>query len=129
ASGQLELLSTGGTPSTSMVVFASPPIGSWFHVAFVYDHTVPRLTVYVNGIEVATDVRTAQATGDLAVGGFYIPGAGGTTTTAWKGRMDEFRIWNLARTQTEILSSMNTELPPVPSYGFAPLIPAAAATL
>lgn len=107
SSGQLELLSTGGTPSTSIVVMANPPIGTWFHVAFVYDHVATTLSVYLNGSLVTVESRTAEATGNLCVGSFST-----TSTTNWKGKVDEFRIWNKVRSAGEVQAGANTEMPP-----------------
>src|SRR5690606_26979169 len=63
--------------------------------------------VYLNGSLLTVESRTAEATGNLCVGSFST-----TSTTNWKGRVDEFRIWKKVRSAGEIQAGMNTELPP-----------------
>ncbi|PKP01870.1 MAG: hypothetical protein CVU11_13795 [Bacteroidetes bacterium HGW-Bacteroidetes-6] len=89
---------------------ASPAImglNSWYHIAGVFDGSV--IKIYINGQLQATN--TASGTISAA-----------TTTTmylgenpTWSGRyfegtIDEVRIWNTARSQSEIQSEMDNEL-------------------
>src|SRR5690606_33858776 len=104
ATGTIQLLSTGGTPSTA-IVLPSPPLNTWVHYAFVYDHSVPEIRIYIDGVLDSSHPRTAKAEGELAVGSFY---ASQSSNNTWRGDMDEFRIWSVARTASEILASINS---------------------
>lgn len=78
-------------------------IGKWAHLAATYDGSVARL--YVDGILVGE----TQYTADIGAGdtGFYI---GGLSYNYYNGLIDEVRLWNVARSQTEIQSTMNSTL-------------------
>ena len=77
----------------------------WVHIAMTWDGTV--LTTYVNGLPKitaqgsgsATTLNTAQST--LTIG--YNP----TNSNCFNGYFDEFRVWNVARSATEIKDNYN----------------------
>ncbi|OWY26051.1 hypothetical protein BVG80_00640, partial [Sphingobacteriales bacterium TSM_CSM] len=78
----------------------SIPYNKWTHVAYVLTGT--QLIFYVNGVADAKPfTHNTGSTGSLYVGSYF--GATGQT-------VDEVRIWNTVRTQTQIQSSMGTEL-------------------
>lgn len=87
---------------------------TWYHVAVVVDPTLTtdRVKIYLNGnletsgyIAVNTDTTSAAP---LHIGTRW-NGVGG-----FNGAIDEFRVWNVARTQAEIQANMNTELCTLP---------------
>ena len=78
----------------------SVPLNTWTHVAYVLTGT--QMIFYVNGVPDAKNYTHGTGnTGSLYVGSFF----GGTGQT-----VDEVRIWNTARTQAEIQSTMGAEL-------------------
>ncbi len=103
-------LSTG---STSTAVYNSTNLSGWNHLAFTADAT--SLKLYVNGIPVTTSV-----TGNT----FMAPGEGVTTTLLgtemaannfpdnnyFSGKIDEVRIWNSVRTESELKENMMNTL-------------------
>ncbi len=103
----------GGTAATNFVfnsqnsfsgtvVLSSVPVrqGEWHHFAFV--RAQAGWTVYYDGDVVATQATTAPVgttTSPLLLGQFF------------DGALDEFRIWKVARSQSEIRSYMQRSLP------------------
>ena len=84
------------------------PLNTWTHVAFAYNGSA--LSIYFNGVLKATHNLT----------GLLIPSADvvmGASTSGLYGdynmansALDEFRIWDFAKTQAEIAAQLNTEL-------------------
>ena len=80
---------------------------TWAHLALTYDGTTVRL--YVNGNQVASTAKTGTirtSTNQLQIGGDSIYGQ------YFQGLIDEVRVFNVARTQAQIQSDMNTALTP-----------------
>lgn len=87
-----------------------PTTNSWHHVAFVYDGFNQML--YIDGVlDIATSTTgsvtldSVQFNQGLVVGARYTQGTQFVT-----GMMDEVRIWNVARSQVEIVNNMNNLL-------------------
>lgn len=78
--------------------------GEWTHIAIVVSGKL--MTVYLNG-EVAGEVTSATENGFYAFGDFPVGVAG---NNGINGYMEEFRVWNTARTQREIKSLMHYEV-------------------
>ncbi len=72
--------------------------GTWYHVAVVVDGNT--LTIYVDGMKKKT-VTSANYSGLPAIGDFTI----GLDNGLMNATIDEFRIWNTARSKTEIYGS------------------------
>ena len=68
----------------------------WYHIAFTFDGTTTKL--YVNGVEVDSS--------DFASGLTPHPVPISLIGRKFLGKIDEVRIWNIARTQGDIQSSM-----------------------
>ncbi len=90
------------------------PLNTWQHVAFVADGI--KLHLYVNGIEAGTPVNyngTLKTTFPYTNIGSK-PGQNGGLNTGnpglINGWLDEVRIWNIARTPSEISDNMMREL-------------------
>jgi len=83
----------------------------WNHWCCVYDASIGAGTdrwIYMNGVLVASDDASSSflGSGDFLIG--YCP----PTATPFDGQIDEFRIWNSARTQAEIQTNMYTQFNP-----------------
>jgi hypothetical protein len=81
---------------------AALPLNTWSHVAASYDGA--RLKLYVNGVLVADDPRTGSAPvsgNPLKLGGNAVWGE------YFAGQIDDVRLYNTARTQTQIQTDMN----------------------
>jgi hypothetical protein len=85
------------------------PTGEWMHIACVLDGTMKR--IYVNGeldasaaytfdVKITSNPLIIGASSPLADQGFFA------------GMIDEIRVWNIPRTQTQITEGMNAATPP-----------------
>jgi hypothetical protein len=91
-----------GTWNTNYVLTSN----TWTHIALVIGTT--GFIVYANGANVYSNTATpVTPTGSFILG--YNTVASGQP---FDGKMDEVRIWNTARTQTEIQNNMNAEIDP-----------------
>ncbi len=80
------------------------PDSLWHHFAFVYDMDNDNRKIYMDG-EILLDYTNAtwpafQGTGDFIVGRYY-------NSSTFDGELDEYRIWTLALSQTEIREMMH----------------------
>jgi hypothetical protein len=76
-------------------------VGEWQHVAGTFDGS--NIRIYKNG-----DLITTQAhTGNVSDINFVLVGI---WETSFSGMMDEVRIWNVARSQSEIRANKSTSL-------------------
>ncbi len=84
---------------------------AWYHMAFSVS-AGNQGTIYVNGIEASTysTRETAEATIPTNSGTMQIGGCN-FTERYFQGKLDEVRIWNDVRTETEIRQNMYRELP------------------
>lgn len=84
----------------------------WTDFAFTYDNTLPsaNLKIWINGVVATT--ANGTATIDRSTGLLYIGGSvfGEFLPSGWK--IDEVRIYNHARTSTEINADRNTAINP-----------------
>ena len=102
----------GITTTTGFYFCSNPivlPINEWSHIAATYDGSL--IKFYVNGCK----VNELPVTGDL-VQNNLIAAIGARPGNAapvehFRGNIDEVRIWNLVRTETEIQQNMNFLLP------------------
>lgn len=79
---------------------------AWHHWACSYDATDRRRTIYRDGVAVASDIASAhyQGSGDFQIG--RAPMQGGF----YGGLVDDFRIWNVARSAAGIRADMGKRL-------------------
>lgn len=97
--------------------------GIWFHVAATYNSTTGEQKLYINGVlsgqqNVGANTNTIMATSHpIGIGAMY-GGSGNNCAVPrnfFKGSVDEVRVWNTAKTQSEIQSSMDCPLSTYPS--------------
>lgn len=86
-------------------------LNQWTHIALTFEDAANTATLYIDGLQVAQNTNMTHSLSAL-----------GSTTNNWLGRsqfsgdayfdghLDEVRIWNHVRSQTQIQSSMNCEL-------------------
>ena len=74
--------------------------GRWYHIAGVYDGT--NMKIYINGVE---DASASQSGSFSSNSGFYIASNDGTGRYL-DGKVDEARIWTVARSSTDLNNNM-----------------------
>lgn len=92
----------------SLVTSSIVPLHQYTHIAASYDGTTAKL--YVNGnLDTSKNVSSPV---NNSSGGFYIGFNPDRfdVVAPFKGIIDEFRIWNTARSESEIQSTMNQTL-------------------
>ncbi|HEX9505800.1 MAG TPA: LamG-like jellyroll fold domain-containing protein, partial [Acidimicrobiia bacterium] len=85
----------------------------WHHAAVTYVGSTRRLTLYLDGVQVA-QVTASNATTRANMLPVEI-GRNGSTGMFWQGKLDDIRIWNLARSAGEIAANFRAELANAPA--------------
>jgi hypothetical protein len=120
ASGFIRMDLKDGSANATVSVYTSASqtalIGTWHHLAVTYDgrggaNAAAGLAIYVDGVAVpvtrinnAAYVAMENTTGSLQIG---------RESPSWQqfdGALDEIRMWNVARTASQIQSTMATEV-------------------
>ena len=92
----------------SLVSASSVPMHQYTHVAATYDGSTAKL--YINGV--LDTSKSVSSSARNSAGVLYLAHNPDRfdNNSAFKGVIDEFRIWNTARTESEIQSTMNQSL-------------------
>ncbi|MBL9133133.1 MAG: hypothetical protein JNG86_18125, partial [Verrucomicrobiaceae bacterium] len=98
--------SIAGNAGRLQVATPSGTVGAWTHWAVVASASGSFMKIYRDGVEVATktgmdDFSTSTAR-SLRIGG--------NTGLFFDGQLDEFRVWNVARTASEIAANRHVPL-------------------
>lgn len=96
----------GETSDIQLYANQALTLNEWNHIAVTFDNGVAK--ILVNGVEVASDNNPAvtRILGSSRPTHFGVHG-GASPVRYFNGKMDEVRIWNVAKTSTEISASMN----------------------
>jgi len=103
AGNKLSAINNGGATISEVGSFQ---LNQWVHVAVTFNAVTNVLTLYKNGVAVATGTGSGYPNGEFVAIGQY--GYGGNNF--FDGLIDEVRIWNVARTPCEIQTYMNAEI-------------------
>jgi len=106
-SSKIGFLVGQGNVTGNVTSNTSLTVGDWTHLAFVYNPSTSKIEIYINGVQDV--ISDASPPGNVA-GSKFIIGNRYDNYTGLNGTLDDVRIWNIARTQSEIQSNMNTEL-------------------
>ena len=90
--------------STSVTSSANLPLNTWTHIAANYNGS--SLNVFVNGTLTGTLSNSSSISGEDA---WYL-GRAADGSSYFPGTVDEVRIWNVARSQSEINDNKNTTI-------------------
>jgi hypothetical protein len=93
-------------------LYSSPlvPLHQYTHIAATYDASAGIAKIYINGVfdtSKSVGSSVSNSTGNLYLG--FNP-VRGDFIAPFKGIIDEVRIWNIARTESEIQSTLNQSL-------------------
>ena len=102
--GVLSAMNNGGTVIQDPTGFL---LSQWVHVAVTFDATTSTINVYKNGVLVISGVSGSGYPSDPIRIGDYPSVAG----DGFNGSIDEVRIWNVVRTQCEINTYKDCEIP------------------
>ncbi|MEQ8548060.1 MAG: LamG-like jellyroll fold domain-containing protein [Cyclobacteriaceae bacterium] len=107
ADGRVFMRNSVSSDIMSSATSTFPNDGDWHHVALV--NTGISSSIYIDGVSVSLVANTAPVS--LGADDFYI-GTRPAEAPAFNfdGYIDEMRIWNVARSQTEIANNMNDNL-------------------
>ena len=82
-------------------------LNQWHHVASTYDGT--NMKIYVDG-ELKAQSNLSFTIGNANISNLLIGESPGFPGRVFNGKIDEVRIWNVARSQSQIINTMNTIL-------------------
>jgi large repetitive protein len=107
--------STDGTYQSANDVSTTwtPSTGTWYHVASVLDTSVPNVKFYVNGTQQGSTITSNTGTSIYNSTALLYVGAVQYSlgdTFYLDGMLDDVRIWNAARTGTQINDYKSAEL-------------------
>lgn len=103
----------GNIGGAGRLSIANPPgtVGNWTHYAFVsVGGTGQNMKIYVNGEEAGSKSGAGlfNPAGNNPAG--YALLIGGDAGYRFAGRLDEFRVWNVVRSQAQIRANLHTPL-------------------
>ena len=87
------------------------PINQWSHVAVTFTNAANGLKFWVNGNLVSQHTPAGALTSYTGAMNIGRQEPGGCNCNLLQSRLDEVRIWNSARSQAEIQSTMTKEIP------------------
>jgi len=105
--GRVSFLVGQGSVTGNVTTDKALTINTWSHLAFVYNPVTAKILIYINGTQEA--IADATSPGNVS-GSKFIIGNRFDNVTGLNGALDDVRIWNLPRTQAEILNNLNVEL-------------------
>ena len=104
-------LTAAGVSCTMSVTSTAPPIAinTWTHVACTFDGTTTR--IYVDGAPAGTPAGGGSALGAGGAEGSTI-GSNSPSGEALIGSLDQVRVWNVARTESQVCAAAGAPLCP-----------------
>lgn len=88
----------------------SPALGTWYHLAYVFDDVGNRHSLLINGVEVASGAANASLRYDDHAAQLGADFSGANPSEFFPGRMAEVRFWNVARTAAQVRADRNHRL-------------------
>jgi hypothetical protein len=108
------------SPNVYIDVANALPVNKWTHIAYVHDPSTSYLKIYINGVDRAYTVTSGSISTALTTSAnAFCIGKRASNEYYFKGSIDEFRFWNVTRTQAEIQASMLSTISPSTTGLFA----------
>ncbi|MEZ4885314.1 MAG: IPTL-CTERM sorting domain-containing protein [Chitinophagales bacterium] len=85
------------------------PLNQWVHIAVTWGGSNNAQRVYINGVPATQFLGSSSSSTDIN-NTLTIGGIGSSASGRYNGLIDEVRIWDVARTEAEILENMNVAL-------------------
>ena len=101
----------GGTHNWVYSSAVTLPINQWSHIAVTFTNAANGLKFWVNGNLVSQHTPAGALTSYTGAMNIGRQEPGGCNCNLLQSRLDEVRIWNSARSQAEIQSTMTKEIP------------------
>lgn len=106
----ISLNHTNGNRSVYNTPENSIRLNEWQHIAVTYDN-VSEVNLFIDGIEQLLSIPFDSASGPVETGTqAIILGEAGNRLRAFKGAMDEFRVWSRVKSPAEILEQKSMTL-------------------
>lgn len=102
SSGQLHGYISG---STTLNYTWAPEVGRWYHVAYVFDDAANTHLLYVDGVQVASGSVNNSITYDTRPVHLGADSTGDTANHFFAGKLDDVRIWSVARAAGDIAAA------------------------
>jgi hypothetical protein len=98
--------SFGGAGTDRAIIDTDPSLNVWHHVAITYSETNAQLKGYLDGALDKTISENLNLTAGASV--FTLGSQGGASSRNFKGRLDDVRIYNYARTAEQVHNDYKT---------------------
>jgi concanavalin A-like lectin/glucanase superfamily protein len=106
------LFQSNGGDSITSATFTAFTVGTWHHVAMVYDAaTADNVTFYVDGSPVTGAATTTTITSEPTFVTYI--GRSNAVDYPWNGALDELRVYSRSLTSSDITAAMNVRDPTV----------------
>jgi PKD repeat protein len=107
----INLLNEDGTISKFYTESKSAVLNEWQHIALTYDANTSDAHIYINGIEAILEFAVPPNGSIINNSEFEITiGNKSDGTRGFAGLIDEFRVWNISRTESEIQENMEKNI-------------------
>ena len=95
-----------------MESFSAPSLNNWHHVAVSYASATKTATLYLDGVVVSLNNNIVIEPSDIFRKELYYVGRSLNyqNNTYFKGKLDEFRVWNVTRSAAEIQQNSTCNL-------------------
>ncbi len=88
------------------------PLNQWTHLACTWEAATGTISIYFDGVLQTTG---AGGSSSLSTDGTFAIGGKSNGSQLFQGELDEFRIWDVARTECQIQSAMVSDFTSLPT--------------